>query len=54
MAKLRFTITMSIDGYVAGPDQSLEHGLGVGGDALHDWPPPRAASCGPTWARCWP
>jgi dihydrofolate reductase len=37
MAKLRFNITMSLDGYVAGPDQSLEHGLGVGGEALHDW-----------------
>ena len=24
MAKLRFTITMSLDGYVAGPGQSLD------------------------------
>ncbi len=37
MAKLRFNITMSLDGYVAGPDQSLEHPLGVGGEALHEW-----------------
>jgi hypothetical protein len=36
MAKLRFNITMSLDGYVAGPDQSLEHPLGVGGEALHE------------------
>ena len=29
--------SMSIDGYGAGPDQSLEHPLGVGGMALHEW-----------------
>ena len=37
MAKFRFTITMSVDGYVAGPRQSLENPLGEGGVALHDW-----------------
>jgi dihydrofolate reductase len=37
MPKLRFTITMSLDGYVAGPDQSLETPLGEGGEALHEW-----------------
>ncbi|HEY4347169.1 MAG TPA: dihydrofolate reductase family protein [Gaiellaceae bacterium] len=37
MAQLRFTITMSLDGFVAGPDQSLENPLGVGGPALHEW-----------------
>ena len=37
MAKLRFTMTMSLDGYVAGPDQSLEDPLGKGGLALHEW-----------------
>ncbi len=37
MAKLRFHITMSLDGYVAGPDQSIENPLGVGGRGLHDW-----------------
>ena len=37
MSKLRFNITMSLDGYVAGPNQSLEHGLGEGGEALHEW-----------------
>ncbi len=30
-------ITMSLDGYVTGPDPDLEHGLGVGGDPLHRW-----------------
>lgn len=30
-------ITMSLDGYVAAPGADLEHGLGVGGEALHTW-----------------
>jgi dihydrofolate reductase len=30
-------ITVSLDGYVAGPDQSQEHPLGVGGERLHEW-----------------
>jgi len=29
--------SISIDGYGAGPDQSLEHPLGVGGPELFDW-----------------
>ena len=37
MSKLKLNITMSIDGFVAGPDQSLEHPLGIGGEELHDW-----------------
>lgn len=37
MSKLRFGITMSLDGYVAGPNQSIKEPLGVGGEALHDW-----------------
>src|ERR1044072_6173564 len=37
MSKLKLNITMSIDGYVAGPDQSPEHPLGIGGEELHDW-----------------
>ena len=37
MAKLRVQITMSLDGYVAGRDQSLEDPLGKGGMALHEW-----------------
>ena len=32
MSKLRLTITMSLDGYAAGPDQSEENPLGVGRD----------------------
>jgi dihydrofolate reductase len=30
-------LTVSLDGYVAGPGQSLEHPLGRGGERLHDW-----------------
>jgi dihydrofolate reductase len=37
MVKLRFNITMSVDGYVAGPDQGLENPLGAGANRLHDW-----------------
>lgn len=37
MSSLRFDISMSLDGYVAGPDQSEEHGLGRGGERLHEW-----------------
>ena len=28
---------MSIDGFVAGPDQSVENPLGIGGMRLHEW-----------------
>jgi dihydrofolate reductase len=34
---LRFEISISLDGYVAGPNQSEEHGLGEGGEKLHEW-----------------
>jgi dihydrofolate reductase len=38
MPKLRVAnFAVSIDGYAAGPDQSLDNPLGVGGLALHDW-----------------
>jgi dihydrofolate reductase len=37
MSKLKFNITMSLDGYVAGPNQSVENPLGEGGERLHDW-----------------
>jgi len=37
MSKLRLSITMSLDGYVAGPDQSAENPLGRGGMELHQW-----------------
>ena len=37
MSKLRLSITMSLDGYAAGPDQSEKNPLGVGGMDLHQW-----------------
>jgi dihydrofolate reductase len=37
MGKVKFEITMSVDGFITGPDPSPEHGLGVGGERLHDW-----------------
>lgn len=38
MPKLRVhNFSISLDGYGAGPDQSPENPLGVGGEQLHDW-----------------
>jgi dihydrofolate reductase len=38
MAKLRVhNLATSLDGFAAGPDQDLEHPLGVGGERLHGW-----------------
>jgi len=37
MSKLRFRISVSLDGFVAGPEQSVANPLGVGGEQLHEW-----------------
>ena len=37
MSKLRLKISMSIDGFVAGPSQSVNNPLGIGGTRLHEW-----------------
>ncbi len=37
MSKLRLKISMSLDGFVAGPNQSVENPLGIGGMRLHEW-----------------
>jgi dihydrofolate reductase len=37
MSKVHADISMSLDGYVAGPDADLEQPLGAGGEALHEW-----------------
>ena len=37
MSKVRAHISTSLDGYVAGPNQSQEEPLGEGGERLHDW-----------------
>jgi dihydrofolate reductase len=42
VAKLRFRISMSLDGYTAGPQQSKENPLGIGGEGLHEWVIPLA------------
>ncbi len=37
LRKLRFQISVSLDGFSAGPDQSEDNPLGVGGENLHEW-----------------
>ena len=37
MGKVVFNMTMSLDGFVAGPNDSPDNGLGDGGDALFNW-----------------
>jgi dihydrofolate reductase len=37
MSKLRCHISISLDGFVAGPNQSAENPLGAGGERLHEW-----------------
>jgi dihydrofolate reductase len=37
MSKLRYGVSMSLDGFVAGDNQSVANPLGVGGHRLHEW-----------------
>jgi dihydrofolate reductase len=37
MAQVVLSFSMSLDGFVAGPDISMENAMGVGGDRLHEW-----------------
>jgi dihydrofolate reductase len=37
MSNVRCQISVSLDGFVAGPNQSPQHPLGEGGERLHDW-----------------
>jgi dihydrofolate reductase len=37
MSRFFLDISMSLDGFVAGPNPTLEEPLGVGGERLHDW-----------------
>lgn len=37
MGKVVLDISMSLDGFVAGPNASLEQPLGAGGEGLHEW-----------------
>jgi hypothetical protein len=51
MSKLRCHISISLDGFVAGPNRSEQNPLGEGGERLHDWVVPLAACAKPTAAR---
>ena len=37
MSKVRAYISVSLDGYVAGPNETMEEPLGENGERLHDW-----------------
>ena len=37
MTQVKFDISTSLDGYIAGPDPDLEQPLGAGGEQLHEW-----------------
>lgn len=37
MTKVVADISMSLDGFVTGPDPDLDNGLGTGGEPLHHW-----------------
>jgi dihydrofolate reductase len=37
MGKLTLDISMSLDGFIAGPNQTLDEPLGKGGEGLHEW-----------------
>jgi dihydrofolate reductase len=43
MSQVFVDISVSLDGFVAGPDQSLSEPLGKGGEQLHEWVFPLAA-----------
>ena len=37
MGKVTCQISISLDGFVAGPNQSVDNPIGEGGMRLHDW-----------------
>ncbi len=37
MAKVIIDLSMSLDGFITGPNPTKDAGLGVNGDTLHDW-----------------
>ena len=37
VSQIRSHIAVSLDGFVAGPNQSVQNPLGEGGEALHEW-----------------
>jgi dihydrofolate reductase len=47
VARLRFQVSISLDGFIAGPNPSEEHPLGEGGMQLHQWAFKLAVWCRP-------
>jgi dihydrofolate reductase len=39
MSNLVLYMSMSVDGFITGPDDGMDHGLGVNGERLHEWLP---------------
>jgi dihydrofolate reductase len=37
MSNVILTMSMSLDGFIAGPNESVQNGLGDGGERLHEW-----------------
>jgi dihydrofolate reductase len=37
MSKVSADISVSLDGYIAGPNDGVDNGLGDGGEQLHEW-----------------
>lgn len=37
MSRIIYEVSMSLDGFIAASGMTAEEGLGVGGEALHDW-----------------
>ncbi|MBE1604080.1 dihydrofolate reductase family protein [Actinopolymorpha pittospori] len=37
MSKIVLHMSMSVDGFITGLDDGMDHGLGVNGERLHDW-----------------
>ena len=37
MSKVVLDMSMSVDGFITGPDDGMDHGLGVNGERLHAW-----------------
>src|SRR6266545_94036 len=37
MSNFMFNITMTLDGYIAGPNESVDRPLGEGAEHIHDW-----------------
>ena len=37
MAATVLYMSMSLDGFIAGPNETLDNGLGDGGERLHEW-----------------